>query len=153
MEISKRSLVIFGLGWLTSLALVGSIAGYYCMEYQNLLETLEKYKGCVMHVNICINYEELNGTIEWHNDTIVPFGCSLLNATEKIAVVNYTYWESQKAYFVDAINGVFNSGNKYWMWYRWNGTQWEYGSVGADKYILSPNEILMWRYEKPNYNP
>lgn len=148
MELSKRSLVIFGFGWLTSLVLIGSIAGYYYLEYQNLLKTL---KGCVMHIDICINYTEWNGTIAWYNDTIVPLGCNLLSATEKIAIVNYTYWASYQASFVDAINGVWNNNPYYWMWYRWNGVDWEYGLVGADRYILSPNEIVRWRYEKPNY--
>jgi len=151
MELSKRSLLIFGFGWLTSLVLVGNIAGYYYLKYQSLLETLKKYEGCVMNIDICINYKEWNGTIAWYNNTIVPLGCDLLNATKKIAIVNYTYWASQDASFVDAINGVWNSGDKYWMWYRWTGDKWEYGSVGADKYILSPNEIIMWCYEKPNY--
>lgn len=152
MELSKRSLVIFGFGWLTSLVLVGCIAGYYYMEYQNLLQTLKEHVGCVMHVSICINYEEWNGTIVWYNNTVVPFGCDLLSATQKIAVVNYTYWESYQSSFVNAINNVWNSGNKYWMWYHWTSKGWEYGNVGADKYVLSPNETVMWRYEIPSYS-
>ncbi|MEM0057785.1 MAG: hypothetical protein QXG58_03040 [Candidatus Bathyarchaeia archaeon] len=149
MELSKRSLTIFGLGWLTSLILVGFVAGYYYMEHQNLLKKLKEYEGCIMHVNICINYG--NGTMEWHNNTLVLFGCDLLTATKKVAVVNYTYWASQGASFVDAINNVWNSGRKYWMWYRWTDHGWEYGPVGADRYILSPNETIMWRYEVPQY--
>jgi len=151
MEFSKRSLVIFGLGWLTSIALVGLIAGYYYIEYQNLLAKLEEYKGQVMRVNICINYEGWNGTIVWHNGTLVLAGCDLLSATKRVAVVNYTYWQSMQASFVDAINNIWNNGTHYWMWYRWTNNGWDYGPVGADRYILSPNETVMWRYEKPQY--
>lgn len=147
MVLSKRSLVIFGLGWLTSLVLVGFIAGYYHMEYQNLLKKLEEYESCVMHINICINYKEWNGTVVWYNNTLVPLGCNLLNATQRVAVVNYTYSPSYEASFVNAINNIWNSGNNYWIWYLWTGNSWEYGPVGADIYILSPNETVMWRYE------
>lgn len=155
MEISKRSLVIFGLGWLTSLVLVGCIAGYYQMEYQNLLKKLKEYEGHVMRANICIDYG--NGTVKWHNNTVVLSGCDLLSATKRVAIVNCTYYEGQSPgkYFVNAINSVWNSGSKYWMWYYWNtsGGKWELGSVGADAYILSPNEAVMWRYETPSLYP
>jgi|YelNatPaOPRAMG01_1025707.scaffolds.fasta_scaffold16962_2 hypothetical protein len=149
MELSKRSLIIFSLGWLTSLALLGCIAGYYYMECQSLLEKIKEYEGCVMRVNICIN----NGTAVWYNGTLVLAGCDLLSATKRIAIVNYTYWPSYKASFVDAINNVWNNETHYWMWYRWTNNGWEYGPVGADTYILSPNETVMWRYEKPHYPP
>ncbi|MEM2281102.1 MAG: DUF4430 domain-containing protein [Candidatus Bathyarchaeia archaeon] len=151
MELSKRSLTIFVLGWLTSIALVGGIAGYYYMQYQNLLGKLKEYEGFVMRVNICINYEGWNGTVVWCNGTVVPFGCSLLDATKRVARVNSTYHASQEASFVDAINNVWNNPPYYWMWYRWTRDGWEYGSIGADKYILSPNETVMWRYEIPQY--
>jgi hypothetical protein len=155
MELSKRSLAIFSLGWLTSLILVGCIAGYYYMKYQNLLQTLKEYESCVIHVNICIDYKEWNGTIVWYNNTIVPIGCDLLSATKKIAVVNCTYWPSYQSYFVDAINNVWKNDHegKYWMWYQWTGEGWRYGQDAADDYILSPNETVMWRYEKPHYSP
>ncbi|MCS7124842.1 MAG: DUF4430 domain-containing protein [Candidatus Bathyarchaeota archaeon] len=151
MEFSKRSLVIFGLGWLTSLLLVGFVAGYYYMEYQNLLGKLRRYEGCIMRVNICIDYGEWNKTVVWYNNTIVLLGCDLLSATKRVAVINHTFHPSIGASFVDAINNVWNTGNKYWMWYRWTGRGWEYGPVGADLYILSPNETVMWRYEIPKY--
>lgn len=154
MELSKRSLIIFGLGWLTSLVLAGCIAGYYYMEYQSLLGKLKEYEGHVMRVNICLDYG--NGTIIWHNSTIVLSGCDLLSATKKVATVNCTYYEGVPGpgkCFVNAIDNVWNSENKYWMWYRWNteSGEWEYGHVGADAYILSPDETVMWRYEIPHY--
>lgn len=135
------------------MVLAGCIAGYYYMEYQNLLKKLGEYEGHVMRVNICIDYGNGNG--EWHNNTVVLSGCDLLSATKRVAVVNYTYFghQSPGSCFVDAINNVWNSGNKYWMWYYWNteSCKWEYGPVGADAYILSPNETVMWRYEIPQY--
>ncbi|MEM3731362.1 MAG: hypothetical protein QW667_05055 [Candidatus Bathyarchaeia archaeon] len=149
---NKRTLVIFCLGWLTSLVLACCVAGHYYMEFQRLTKTLEKYESCIIHVNICINYKEWNNTIVWYNDTIVPLGCNLLDATKKVAVVNYTYWPAYQASFIDAINDVWNNNLYYWMWYRWVNDKWEYGHCGADLYILSEGEILMWQYEIPKYS-
>jgi hypothetical protein len=140
------------LGWFASLVLIGCVAGYYYMEFQNLTQMLKKYENCIMRVNICIDYKEWNGTVVWYNDTIVPLGCNLLEATEKVAVVNHTYWPAFQASFVNAINGVWNNGSYYWMWYCWVNDKWEYGAYGADSYILSDGEILMWRYEIPSYS-
>jgi len=193
MKLSRRSLVIFCLGWLTSLILAGLVIGHYYIEYQrekqlsleyanmynnfmqnytdllndhlaliqqyefekgNLTELLEKYGKCVMQVNICIDYKEWNGTVVWYNNTIVPLGCDLLQATKMIAVVNYTYWPAYQAFFVDAINGVWKSSTCFWMWYRWkvDKEMWEYGNVGADRCSLTNNETVMWRYEIPGYS-
>ena len=123
----------------------------YKLGKQNLTEMLEGYESCVMHVNLCIDYG--NGTILWYNDTIVPLGYNLLEATKGVAVVNSTYWPAYRASFVDAINGVWNKGSYYWMWYRWDGESkvWKYGGCGADLYTLSNGEVVKWRYEIPNY--
>jgi len=153
MELPKRSLIILGLGWLVSLALVSFVAGYYYMEFRNLNELLEQYENVTMEVNICIEYKELNGTVLWYNNTIIPLGCNLLQATKTVALVNSTYSPAQQASFVDAINGVWNHGAIFWMWQHWDDTQekWEYGNVGADIYKLTKNETVRWRYEIPSY--
>ena len=137
--------------------LLNSYLGFlqeYKLEKQNLTGMLKEYQSCIMHVNICIDYG--NETIIWYNNTVVPLGCNLLEATKRVAVINSTYWPAYHASFIDAINGVWNKGAYYWMWYQWNNESktWEYGDRGADLYILSNNEIVRWRYEIPaNYNP
>jgi hypothetical protein len=153
MGLPKRSFIILGLGWFASIALASFVAGYYYIESQNLNDLLEHYEDVTMEVNICIEYKELNETVLWHNNTIVPLGCNLLQATETVALVNSTYSPAQQASFVDAINGVWNHGAHFWMWQRWNDTQekWEYGNVGADVYRLTRNETVRWRYEIPSY--
>jgi len=150
MEISKRSLIIFCLGWVTFLVLTSYVAGYYYMEFQNLTKLLEKYRSCVMHVNICIDYKEWNETVVWYNDTFVPLGCDLLQATEMIAIVNCTTYPGL-GYFVDAINGVWKTSTRFWMWYQWKN-EWVYGPCGAGSYLLSNGEIVMWQYEIPSYS-
>ena len=153
MELSKRSLIIFCLGWLTALTLASFVAGYYYVEFQKLNKLLEKYNNVIMRVNICIDYKELNETVVWYNNTIVPLGSNVLQATETVALVNSTYFSAQQASFVDAISGVWNHGAYFWMWQLWNDVQerWEYSDVGADIYRLTDNEIVRWRYEIPNY--
>ena len=88
---------------------------------------------------------------KWFNQTI-PRGYSLLNATKLVAEVDYTYQPAYKASFVNAINDVRNRPPYFWMWYRWNSqeSEWKLGPVGADIYRLKPDEIVMWRYEKPS---
>ena len=128
-----------------------SLAQSYETERQNLTHILQQYESCIMLVNICIDYG--NGTILWYNQTIVPLGCNLLQATRMVAQVNSTYWPAYQASFVDAINGVWNKGSYYWMWYRWDGKSkvWKYGDCGADLYTLSNGEVAKWRYEITNY--
>lgn len=176
--------MMFCLGWATSLLLAVFSAGHYYVELEsekkrsmeyaemynnlvqnytkllseystlvgNLTELLGEYEKCIMRVNICIDYG--NGTVTWHNRTIVPLGCNLLNATKQVATVNCTYYRSVPGYFVDAINGVWNGGGYYWMWYQWvpEDETWRYGSTGADSYILKNNETVKWRYEIPVYS-
>jgi len=150
----KKPYILLILGWITTIALMGLLVGYYYIQYKDLTSLLQKYESVIVRVNICIDYKEWNATVVWYNDTIVPLGCDLLQATRRIAVVNSTYWPAYQASFVDAMNGVWKSGARFWMWYRWNAEKemWEYGNVGADRYPLTNNETVMWRYEIPGYS-
>jgi hypothetical protein len=144
----KRLVIILSFGLITAIYLGVSVAGYYYMRYQHAIRQLEEYKEVTRLVNICIDYG--NGTIKWYNDTLIPLGYDLLKTTELIAVVNSTYWEAYQSYSVDAINGVWNNQSNYWMWLRWNNEikEWEYVWLGADQYMLSEGETVMWRYER-----
>jgi hypothetical protein len=140
------------VGIATAVIMTAFLAGYYYVQYQNSKALIEQYEAVTMRVNLCINYG--NDTIVWYNKTIVPLGYDLLNATKLIAKVNSTYWLAYQASFVDAINNVPNKPPYYWMWLYWdeNEDMWKYGPVGADCYILKPNEVVMWRYEIPVYS-
>lgn len=199
MLMEKRTLIIFCLGWITTLVITACLAGYYYIQYRdyadlshqyadmyndlsqnytqlledftrlvknytelsqkyeaektNYTELIQKYESVVMRVNICINYREWNATVVWYNNTIVPLGCDLLQATKIIAIANCTYYPSVPGWFVDAINGVWNKGPYSWMWYFWNSNDktWKYGPVGAGSYPLKANETVMWHYEIPGW--
>lgn len=52
-------------------------------------------------------------------------------------------------FFVEEINGVKNSAsnNTYWIYYI-NG---KVAEVGISNYILKPNDVINWKYEKPQF--
>lgn len=120
----------------------------YQVLYNQAVEELKQLKTHML-VNVLINYG--NGTLEWHNETRVPIGASLLNVTEKVADVNYTVYPF--GVFVTAINGRGGESGYYWMWYIWNSTtaQWDPGPVAADAFTLHHGDIVSWIYEKPSW--
>ena len=125
-----------------------SALGYYYLKFQELSNLLKEYEKYVIHVNICINSTEYDGKILWHNNTLVPLGYSLLQATELVASVNATPYGW--GYLVDAINGIWSNETHYWLWYCWDGqtNSWKFGEVGADQHILQDGETVKWQYEE-----
>lgn len=116
---------------------------------QNHTELWKEYEAVTVPFKLCINYG--NETVVWYNDSRIPINTNLLNSTQMVVDVQYTYWPAYQASFVDAINGVSNSPPYYWMWLYQdvNTTTWTYGPVGADLFIVKSGQVFMWRYEKP----
>ncbi len=105
----------------------------------------------LVRVSMGIKYK--NGTVEWHNSTVLRSGTTLLEATSKISRVNYTEYTGMGC-FVDSINGVRNEPPYYWMWWYWDRSAgWTLGPVAADKYVLSDGEVVMWFYEDTSQYP
>ncbi|MEK7104171.1 MAG: DUF4430 domain-containing protein, partial [Patescibacteria group bacterium] len=52
-------------------------------------------------------------------------------------------------FFVEEINGLKNNPNEnvYWIYYINNKA----AQVGVSNYILKPNDIINWKYEKPQF--
>lgn len=147
----KDSWMWVSLGLICLLIVMAYFAVYYYSEsvrYQSLYkEALNDLKRLTMPVSILIDYG--NGTRFWHNNTLVPRGANLLLATEIAAEVeSETYPEMGE--FVTSINGVGGELGKYWIWYTWNPekSDWEWGPVACDRYILREGEVVMWRYEQ-----
>ena len=118
---------------------------------QNHTELWKEYEAVTVLFKLCIDYG--NGTAVWYNGSRIPINTNLLNATKRVADVQYTYWPAYQASFVDAINGVSNSPPYYWMWLYQDAdtTTWTYGPVGADLFIVKSGQVFMWRYEIPLY--
>ena len=106
-----------------------------------LEENLTKLRTHML-VNILIDYG--NGTREWHNETMLPIGATLLNATMSVAEVEYDVYPF--GVFITAINGVSGTQNQFWIWYIWNSTtqEWSWGPKGADSFILHHGDTVKW---------
>jgi len=126
-------------------------ASNYYMLSQKQQATIESLQSIVSNVaikvNLAISYG--NGTVVWYNDTYLPIGYSLFNATAKLCRVGFTVYPSM-GIWVNSINGVSEdpSTNKYWIWYTWSSNGWKMGPVGADQYPLRDGETLKWELTK-----
>ena len=105
-------------------------------------------------VNIGINYG--SGAVEWHNGTIVPLGEFLLNATMRVATVDFMNFPGfpgpgLPGAFVTGINGVSQnpSANLYWTYWVHNPLtqQYEMTPVGAGSYALIFDQTIQWYYQ------
>ena len=144
--VKKRTLAFATLAILVWAISVTSLFGYYYLRFQEYVDLSHEYEAVTMRVNIAIDYG--NGTKTWYNNTLVPLGATLLNATETIADVQTTYWLQYQAVFIDAINDVPTTNEHYWWWKYWDGEvqEWKDGEIGADSYKLRPRETVMWQY-------
>jgi len=148
----KNSWIWVSTGLLCGLILVSYFAVYYYGEYTRYetlyRNTLRDLEALTIRVNILIDYG--NGTRTWYNNTRVPLGFTLLNATSRIAKVNYSSYTfgGQSYAFVNKINGVGGDTGKFWLWYYWDqsSSKWEYSLVASDSYILQDRSIVSWVY-------
>jgi len=143
---------------LALLILSSGIAVYFYLDsaeahrrYNYLLSELESVS---LEVNLLIDYG--NGSLVWHNKTILPIGATLLNATLKVSSVEYI--GSDMGVFVTGIDGVGTKIVKkgyYWLWWRFDKArgEWVLGETAADHYILQRGDILAWVYEDASTYP
>jgi len=132
-----------------------------CYEFLNLLVIRELSKTIsevtTLTVSICIVYE--NGTVEWHNNTVIPTGSSVFQLTQKVATVNFTYDALMRPGHVriTSINNEteytsyepdYSEGGA-WLWYYWNDDkqEWVFGPVGCDAWMLKDGGTYKWNFE------
>jgi hypothetical protein len=105
-------------------------------------------------VNIGINYG--TGPVDWRNGTVVPSGENLLNATMRVATVEFTTFPGMGA-FVTGINGRNQdpSANLYWMFWVYNPQTQQYESppVGASSYLLTSDQTFQWYLSSSTLGP
>ncbi|MFQ6075172.1 MAG: DUF4430 domain-containing protein [Candidatus Bathyarchaeia archaeon] len=144
----KRVWFIISLLLLSTLVVSSGVALYY---YQGYVNMERKYRDVVTsledvsyNVDILVKYD--NGTGHWYNNTLIPIGWSLFNATLKITGgdVNYSIFFGSP--FITAINGVMSHGSHFWLWYLWNSTSgvWRLAETGAGDYILRDGDVVAW---------
>ena len=132
-----------------------------CYEFLNLLAFRELSKTIseitTLTVNICIDYG--NGTVEWHNKTVIPTGSSLFQLTQNVAAVNFTYDALMKPGHI-RLTSISNkkeytnytisySEGAAWLWYYWddNKQEWIFGPVGCDAWMLRDGGVYKWNFE------
>jgi len=70
----------------------------------------------------------------------------LINAREEFGIdFKAKYNKQYQSHYVYSINSYKEENNKFWQYYI-NG---EYGKVGADLQIVSNNDIIEWKLQKP----
>lgn len=126
-------------------------AAYYYWAYEEFSRRIaEELKKIAITADIAIDYG--NKTRVWYNDTLLPLGISLFNATLFVAKVDYEYYPEIDAVFIEAINDVRQDpvALMYWTWYYWDVKEgkWELGPVASNKYILRHGEKVIWYYAK-----
>ncbi len=115
---------------------------------------VESVKARTVTVDIAIDYG--NGTIVWHNGTVLPRGATVLTAL--VAVAHVEYKVGKYGAYVVAVDGVRerllskNEGYS-WMWYIYDYAKkkWALGQVAADKYMLRDGDVIMWKYAHWKY--
>lgn len=136
--------------WAAALLLCTTIAAgaaaLYLNHRVNALETeyertLGELKEFTATVDVKIDYG--NGTVAWYNGTRIGAGESLLNATLRVAEIDYTAYEF--GVFVDMVNGVGGDPDKYWLWSYYDD-RWQSGMVGADQWRLHDGDAVAWTY-------
>ena len=106
-------------------------------EYNILLEELE---DTTAKISVKIEYGEES---VWYNDTRVPLGTSLLNATSYVAEIEAQ--SSDWGVFIVSINEVGGDANSFWLW-DYLDDEWQAGPVGADQWTVHDGDILRWTY-------
>jgi len=119
-------------------------------ELRNVNSTYAKLRERIIHIDIAIDYG--NGTLEWHNHTLLPKGSTVLKAL-LIVASEVVYKRGKWGVYITSINGVSErilskSEGYSWMWYIYDGSkgEWILGPVAADKYELPDGAIIKWAY-------
>lgn len=126
---------------------VGATAGmvYYYQTSDTQQKTITSLNSLLQTTtykcNLAINYG--NGTVVWHNNTVIPIGFNLFNATQKIATLEYV---TTSDIFITAINGVSQDfgASKYWVYDRLVNGTWEIVWVSVTQYQMQNNDTIMW---------
>jgi hypothetical protein len=125
-----------------------AVAANYYQTSQNQATTIQSLQSIVstttMQVNIGIDYG--NGTLTWYNNTYVPIGVNVLNATYLVANVTTTPFSGEP--FLTGINGVQQDpqANNYWLYSVWDNGTYFSPLIGADRQIMGNGGIALWNY-------
>lgn len=136
--------------------LSSSLAGYYFYQFSLVSEayssTLESLDGLSYEIDLIINFG--NGSKSYFNQTIIPIGFNMYNATlfATDGRVDATYFPEFDAHFVNSIMGL--GGDEGFGWSAWafdeRVGEWRGLDVGADLFILKDGQSIAWFYQSFN---
>ncbi len=120
----------------------------YADYYQKYLAAVHNYtsiRNTVIQVNVTLDYG--NGTVDTNDVVYLAPNTTALDALKAVASVNTTYWPAFEAWFIDAINEVYNNanGNNRWWVYAVNG---EHALIGAAEYTIKDGDQIEWTYQQ-----
>lgn len=100
-------------------------------------------------VNLLINYG--NGTLEWHNNTLVPINWNFYNVTAFVTDGNLAaiFFSAFQSHFVYRINGAgCPDSNPFcelaWSLWILNGVCWKTSDTGPDLIPVSEGKTVAW---------
>ncbi len=148
MSAGRNIWFTLSLALVSALVITSALAVYYYSHYvtaeEKYANTLLSLHGVSYEVNLLIEYQ--NGTRVWHNQTLIPIGWPLYNATVKVTGGNVEGSWSDFGVFVTAINDEPGYGPEYWLWFTWDMTEerWVLGATGSERHILQQGETAAW---------
>ncbi len=139
---------------LTSLLVAGYGVVYFYDEANSFRSQNDYLRGKLSAVSetVSIAVSFGNGTLLWMNDTVVPMGSSVFNATYvatsgRLVADAYTLGPVTGV-FVTGILGVNSTSTAYWLWYYYSPSDqtWVEAPVGADAYMAAQGGLYLWNF-------
>jgi hypothetical protein len=117
--------------------------GQYLVAQSNYLNAISSLDEISYKVNMLVEY---GSTKTWYNETIIPVGCSLLNATSKATGEIVDGEMSSFGFFVKSVKGVYATYPSSWLWFSWDKAErrWIQGSSGSDSYLMKQGDVVGW---------
>ncbi len=139
-EVTKGILVV-----LVVLAMGTVYLGY---QVSDLRADLKELEGTLITVDAGVVVDNGEGELSYR--VHLAKGATALEALKRVAAVETRHYAGLGE-FITSINGLSNdpAGGKYWMFYVWENSRWEYASVGAGSYELRDGDNVKFRYEVP----
>jgi hypothetical protein len=141
---------ILGITALIAICAAGSsvYAVYWLSDLGARVEGLEEM---MVPTTVGVTFDYGDDNVRTETITIMV-GATALNALEKIATVEKTYYPQFETYFIDSIDGVANDPDAgyWWTWDIWNEdiSDWEHASVGAGVYHLKSGDNIRFILSK-----
>ncbi len=124
--------------------ITGALAVQYYTQLSASKADYELLLGELGETTVMVNLLIDDGdSATWYNDTRVPLGANLIEATGFVAEVEAQ--DSEWGAFVESIDGVGGDAKSFWLWDQYD-EGWEMGAVGADQWTVHDGDILRWTY-------